>query len=148
MDKSEKLEAYFAKESPFKEGMARLREIALKTALEEDYKWGAPVYTIDGKNVLGIMGFKGHYGVWFFNGIFLSDPKKVLTNAQEGKTKAMRHWKLKSNAFDRTTVLAYMEEAIENQRKGLKIIPERSKVKKTGNPKIYCKTSWTKAKIC
>ena len=63
--------------------------------------------------------------IWFFNGVFLSDPRKVLENAQEGKTKAMRHWKIKSNRIDKIAVLAYMNEAIENQKKGLKIITDK-----------------------
>ncbi len=93
MDISEKTEAYFAKERPFKSGLALLRELALKTELQETFKWSTPVYTIDGKNVLGITSFKDHFGVWFFNGVFLKDPKNVMVNAQEGKTKSMRHWK-------------------------------------------------------
>ncbi|CAM1354041.1 protein of unknown function [Tenacibaculum insulae] len=31
--------------------------------------------------------------MWFFQGFFLFDDKKVLQNAQEGKTKAMRQWR-------------------------------------------------------
>jgi len=117
---TERIEAYFAKEQPFKEGIATLREIVLKTKMGETLKWGSPVYTVDGKNVLGILAFKKHFGIWFFNGVFLSDPKKVLQNAQEGKTKAMRHWKFTANdAIKPAVVLAYIEEAIENQRKGL-----------------------------
>jgi uncharacterized protein YdeI (YjbR/CyaY-like superfamily) len=50
----------------------------------------------------------------------LSDPTKILENAQEGKTKAMRHWKFKSlDEIDKTTVREYITEAIENQKKGL-----------------------------
>jgi len=98
--------------------------------MEETLKWGSPVYTVNGKNVLGIMAFKRHFGVWFFNGVFLKDFNKVLKNAQEGKTKAMRHWKFKSMAeIDRAAVLAYMEEAIENQKKGLALKPERNQKK-------------------
>ena len=123
MDKIEKIEAYFAKENHFKEGLSILRQLANKTELIEDFKWNSPVYTINGKNVLGIITFKNHFGIWFFNGVFLSDPEKVLENAQEGKTKAMRHWKFKSNTINKNTVLAYMNEAIENQKKGLKLIP-------------------------
>ncbi|MGB5368974.1 MAG: YdeI/OmpD-associated family protein [Flavobacteriaceae bacterium] len=120
MDISRKTEAYFAKERPFKSGLALLRELALKTELQETFKWSTPVYTIDGKNVLGITAFKGHFGVWFFNGVFLKDPKKVLVNAQEGKTKSMRHWKFTSvDQLNQREVLSYMEEAIENQKKGL-----------------------------
>ena len=124
---AEKIEAYFAKEQAFKEGIAQLRKIALKTEMGETLKWGSPVYTLDGKNVLGIMAFKHHFGVWFFNGVFLNDPKKVLQNAQEGKTKAMRHWKFTSNdQIEEAGVMAYMLEAIENQKKGLIVKPERS----------------------
>ncbi len=126
MSSFEKLEAFFAREHPFKEGIAILREIAHKTELQESVKWGAPVYTVDGKNVLGIMAFKNHFGVWFFNGVFLIDPKHVLENAQEGKTKAMRHWKFKSvDEIDKSTVLAYMKEAIENQKTGRELKPDR-----------------------
>ena len=93
MDRSEKLETYYEKEHPFKKGIAFLRELALKTKAKEDFKWSIPVYTLNGKNVFGICKFNNHFGVWFFNGVFLKDPKKVLENAQEGKTKGMRHWK-------------------------------------------------------
>lgn len=45
---------------------------------------------------------------------------KILENAQEVKTKAMRHWKFKSlEEIDKTTVREYITEAIENQKKGL-----------------------------
>jgi len=128
MSTSEKIEAYFAKSHPFKKGIAVLRELAHKTELLETLKWGSPVYTINNKNVLGIMAFKNHFGVWFFNGVFLSDPKKVLQNAQEGKTKAMRHWKFNSiDDIDNSGVLVYMQEAIENQKRGLTLKPDRTK---------------------
>ncbi|MEM7382336.1 MAG: YdeI/OmpD-associated family protein [Bacteroidota bacterium] len=124
MSTAEKIEAFYAKEHSYKEGIAVLRELALKTELEETYKWNFPVYTLNGKNVLGICAFKSHFGVWFFNGVFLSDPKGVLENAQEGKTKSMRHWKfLTEKDIDKAGVLAYMQEAQENQRKGISLSP-------------------------
>jgi uncharacterized protein YdeI (YjbR/CyaY-like superfamily) len=132
MDISEKAETYFAKDRPFKSGLALLRALALKTELQETFKWSTPVYTIEGKNVLGITSFKAHFGVWFFNGVFLKDPKNVLVNAQEGKTKSMRHWKFTSmDQINQREVLSYMKEAIENQKKGL--IPNAQKDPK---PKI------------
>ena len=121
-----KADNYFEKEHPYQEGIKLLREIVLSTELEETVKWGAPVYTIENKNVLGIMAFKGHYGLWFFNGVFLSDPENVLENAQEGKTKAMRHWKFTSlDGLDKTLIREYIQEAIENQKRGLTVKPER-----------------------
>ena len=58
----------------------------------------------------------------------MSDPKAVLENAQEGKTKAMRHWRFKAEEeIDPAAVLEYIQEAIENQKKGLTVKPERKK---------------------
>ncbi len=124
-----KVDTYFRKDTPFREGLGRLRELALKSGLQEDYKWNSPVYTLDGKNVFGINAFSSHFGIWFFNGCYLKDPKKVLENAQEGKTKAMRHWKFTSaDEIDSKTVLSYMSEAVVNQKNGLVWKPD---VKKT-----------------
>ncbi|MDH3698534.1 MAG: DUF1801 domain-containing protein, partial [Flavobacteriaceae bacterium] len=77
------VDAYFEQEHPFSKGINILREIAAKTEFVETLKWGGPVYTIDNKNVLMIGAFKNHFGLWFFNGSYLSDPKKVLESAQE-----------------------------------------------------------------
>ena len=122
MNVDAKIEAYYSKNQKYKEGISHLRAIALKTQFVETLKWGSPVYTIDNKNVLGILAFKNHFGIWFFNGVFLSDPKGVLVNAQEGKTKSMRHWKFSAvNDIDETGVLEYINEAIANQKKGLEI---------------------------
>ena len=120
MEVSEKVANYFEKDHHFKDGIAILRELANRTNTTETFKWSSPVYTLNGKNIFWISRFKNHFAVAFFNGVFLTDPKGVLTNAQEGKTKAMRHWKFKSiYEIDREGVLAYMQEALENQKKGL-----------------------------
>ena len=144
MDRGEKLEAYYTKAHPFREGINFLREIALKTEAEEHFKWSIPVYTLNNKNVFGICKFKNHFGVWFFNGVFLKDPKKVLENAQDGKTKGMRHWKFQSlDEVDEKIVLGYMKEALDNQKKGLEIKAVSIKTEgisnafKTINP-AYC----------
>lgn len=128
MEKSAKIAAYFGKEGPFQEGIARLRELVSDTELEEDFKWSCPVYTLGKENVLGVLAFKNHFGLWFFNGVFLSDPLGVLENAQEGKTKAMRHWKFTSvDQIDARQVKAYVLEAIANARKGVRLDPAKPK---------------------
>lgn len=127
MEKSGKIDAYYDTDHLFKEGIAQLRKLAQQTECEEDFKWSFPVYTVHGKNVFGICKFKNHFGVWFFNGVFLKDSKKVLENAQEGKTKGMRHWKFHtSDTIDKKGVLAYMQEAIENQKKGMEVKAEKT----------------------
>ena len=128
MDKSEKVEAYYAEEHRFKKGIATLRDLVLETGLEETFKWMFPTYTFKNKNVLAICKFKNHFGIWFFNGVFLKDAKNILENAQEGKTQAMRHWKFTSvDDIDCMAVKAYMNEAIENQRKGIELRPAKKK---------------------
>jgi uncharacterized protein YdeI (YjbR/CyaY-like superfamily) len=128
VDKKSRLEEYFEKEGPFKSGIWRLREIVQKTSLEETLKWNAPTYCLDGKNVLGILAFKNHFGLWFYNGVFIKDPLGVLENAQEGKTKAMRHWKFTHpDQIDPQQVRSYIDEAIKVARKGLEVPRTKTK---------------------
>jgi len=106
-----------------------LREILLGTELKECVKWGAPHYTINKKNVVGIAGFKEHFALWFHQGVFLQDTYGVLINAGEGVTKGLRQWRFKSiEEIDKERILEYTLEAIENQKRGLEIKPETKKV--------------------
>lgn len=105
-----------------------LRAVLLDTELEETIKWGAPVYTINGKNVVGLGAFKHHASLWFFNGVFLKDDQQKLVNAQEGKTKALRQWRFETNELtDKSLVKSYVLDAIENQKLGKVIKPNRNK---------------------
>jgi uncharacterized protein YdeI (YjbR/CyaY-like superfamily) len=108
--------------SHWKEEMTLLRELVLSTDLEETIKWGGPCYTKGGQNILGLAAFKNYVGIWFFQGGLLKDEKKLLVNAQEEKTKAMRQWRFTSlNEIKKAPIRAYIKEAIDNSEKGLKI---------------------------
>lgn len=97
-----------------------------KLPLEKTIKWGAEVFTYNGKNVVSYGGFKNYFMLWFFNGVFLEDKYKVLVNAQEGKTKSLRQWRFTSIAqIDEKKITEYIYEAIEIEKKGLKISPEK-----------------------
>ncbi len=105
-----------------------LRKILLKLPFEETIKWGAPTYTVDGKNVVGIGAFKSYVGLWFFNGSFLRDNHNKLFNAQEGKTRGMRQWRFGSvNEMDEVLITEYLKELIENQKAGKTIKIQRDK---------------------
>lgn len=124
----EKIDTYFEKESPFREGINHIRAIVQDTELQEDWKWNIPCYTVQGRNVMGIASFKNHFGIWFFQGVFLEDKKKLLRNAQDGKTKAMRSLHYESiEAIDSDILKAYILEAIQNAKDGKEIRPDRSK---------------------
>ena len=119
---------FFSSNEHWGEALAQLREIVLSAGVEETVKWGAPVYTLNGKHVVGIGAFKSYFGLWFFQGVFLKDTAKKLINAQENKTKALRQWRFKSeDELDLELVAAYVREAIENQKAGLEIKPDRNK---------------------
>lgn len=115
----------------FSEELKTLRKIILSTGLQETVKWGGPVYTYEGRNVVGIAGFKEHFGLWFYQGALLSDRRKKLVNAQEGRTKALRQWRMTSKSdIDKPVLLEYIREAIENEKKGIRIATTKP-IKKT-----------------
>ncbi|MEP2937238.1 MAG: DUF1801 domain-containing protein [Gilvibacter sp.] len=128
MTDSQKVLNYIDKQPQWSEAMHQLREVLLNTEALETVKWGMPTYTVNGKNVIGLAGFKNHFGLWFFQGVFLSDPKGLLRNAQEGKTKAMRSLHFSDPLqVDYKLVKAYALEAIENQKLGKEVKADRTK---------------------
>lgn len=111
-----------------REELVLLRDILLDTELVECVKWGGPCYTINNKNVIGIGAFKSYVGLWFHQGVFLKDKHKVLINAQEGTTKALRQWRFKNiTDIDADLVRNYVQEAIENQKAGKEIKAVKAK---------------------
>jgi uncharacterized protein YdeI (YjbR/CyaY-like superfamily) len=105
-----------------------LKSIVTKTELVETAKWGGTVYVLNGKNVLGVGGFKNYFALWFFDGVFLKDEKKRLVNAQEGVTKSLRQWRFSSKEeVNEAEILMYIKEAIENEKQGKIIKPEKTK---------------------
>jgi len=124
----ETADQFFAATKEWKAELAELRSILGSTELEETVKWGAPVYTFDGKNVVGVGGFKSYFGLWFFQGALLADKRKLLVNAQAGKTKALRQMRFGSmDELDRKLIGAYVKEAIGLAKRGVEIRPERNK---------------------
>ncbi|MBT8244854.1 MAG: hypothetical protein HKP48_00585 [Winogradskyella sp.] len=122
MKKIHSVEEYIEVNNHWQEALELLRSIVLKTELNEAIKWSAPVYDLDGKNVLGIGAFKQHFCIWFFNGVFLKDEYNLLVNAQENKTKGLRQMRFDNiEDVNKDQVLAYVKEAIENQRAGKEI---------------------------
>ncbi|MHC5064920.1 MAG: YdeI/OmpD-associated family protein [Planctomycetota bacterium] len=128
MQRAKSVDQYLKIHPEWKAALVKLRKILEDTELEETVKWGAPCYTVEGKNIVGIGAFKEYVGLWFHQGALLSDPDKVLINAQDGKTKALRQWRFASDKEIKVTKLkAYLKEAIANQKQGKEIKADRSK---------------------
>jgi uncharacterized protein YdeI (YjbR/CyaY-like superfamily) len=104
--------------------IAEMRRVLAGLAMQEACKWGKPTYTVDGKNVVILQGFKEYFGLGFFQGALLTDPQKVLV--QLGQVQAGRVMKF-TNARDITakaaTIKAYVREAIAVEKAGLRMKP-------------------------
>ncbi len=130
MEKNKTVAEYISNHDYWKEALLLLQETMLAIRLSETVKWGAPVYTLGGKNIAGVGAFKSYVAIWFFQGALLKDKMKRLMNAQEGKTQALRQWRFGSTQEikdDLDTILAYLEEAILNQKRGKTIKPTTNK---------------------
>lgn len=119
---------YIASAERWQSELIRLREILLSTPLVETVKWGGPCYTHNDKMVVGLGAFKSYVGLWFFQGALLADKDKVLINAQEGRTKALRQWRFASmKGIKAQKIKSYVKEAIQLQEQGKQIKADRSK---------------------
>lgn len=128
MKRYKTVDDYVASRETWHSEIKRLREILLSTDLTEEVKWGGPCYTYDGQNLVGIGGFKSYFGLWFHQGALLNDEKKVLINAQEGTTKALRQWRMQSaKDIKPAAIKAYVKEAIQLTKAGKKIGPQKKK---------------------
>src|SRR3954449_7153349 len=74
--------------------IAAMRRVLAGFAMKEECKWGKPTYTVDGRNIVILQGFKEYFGLGFFQGALLTDSKKVLV--QPGQVQAGRVMKFRS----------------------------------------------------
>src|SRR5215472_7749690 len=99
-----------------------MRRVLAGLGMKEECKWGKPTYTVDGKNVVIIQGFKEYCALGFFQGALLKDPKKLLV--QLGQVHAGRVMKFTSTeeiATKATTIKGYVREAMAAEKGGMKV---------------------------
>jgi uncharacterized protein YdeI (YjbR/CyaY-like superfamily) len=102
--------------------IAKMRRVLAGFAMNEERKWGKPTFTVDGKNVVIMQGFRDYFALGFFQGALLKDPKKVLV--QLGQVQAGRVMKFSSAqdiAAKAATIKAYVREAIAVEKAGLRV---------------------------
>jgi uncharacterized protein YdeI (YjbR/CyaY-like superfamily) len=107
--------------------IAEMRRVLAGFAMTEECKWGKPTYTVDGKNVVIMQGFKEYFALGFFQGALLKDPKKVLV--QLGRVHAGRVMKFASVpdiTAKAATIKAYVREAIAVEKAGLRMEPRKT----------------------
>jgi uncharacterized protein YdeI (YjbR/CyaY-like superfamily) len=120
------IEAFFNKAGQWESLMRRIRPVLLDAGMVEALKWGMPTYSFNGSIVVGMVGFKNWLALWFYQGVFLTDPNGLLVSGTEGKTKGQRQWRIKTEAdFDFETLQLFVNEAIQNAIEGKTISKDR-----------------------
>jgi uncharacterized protein YdeI (YjbR/CyaY-like superfamily) len=104
------------------EELELLRQIVLETGLIEEIKWGVPVYTHNGKNIVTINALKESANIGFFKGVLLTDKSRILQ--QQGNLQSDRIIKFTNSANIEkltNTLKEYILEAIEVEESGKKV---------------------------
>jgi uncharacterized protein YdeI (YjbR/CyaY-like superfamily) len=119
--------------------IAELQRILSGFDLREECKWGKPCYTMDGKNVVIIQGFKEYCALGFFQGALLKDPKKLLVQlGQVQAARVMKFTSVREIVAKAATIKAYVREAMAVEKAGLRVekkktedfpVPEELKAK-------------------
>jgi uncharacterized protein YdeI (YjbR/CyaY-like superfamily) len=119
-----KVDQFFEKAARWKREMALLRKIVLENKeLNEDYKWMHPCYTLQGKNVVLIHGFKDYCALLFHKGALLKDPEGILIQQTENVQSArqLRFTGVTQVKQQEVIIKAYIKEAIAIERSGKKV---------------------------
>ena len=125
-----KVDQFLEKSSNWKNEMTLLREIILDNKdLTEDYKWMHPCYTLQGKNVVLIHGFKDYCALLFHKGALLKDPKGILIQQTENVQSArqMRFTGINQIKQQKAIIKDYIKEAVAIQRSGKKVTLKETK---------------------
>ncbi len=128
-----KVDRYFNKAGKWQEEVKQLRTIVLDCGLTEELKWGHPCYTLNKNNVVLIHDFKEYCALLFHKGALMKDPKDILIQQTENVQSArqIRFTALNQIIKLKTTIKAYIKEAIAIEKAGLKV-----ELKKTSEYKM------------
>lgn len=119
-----KVDFYFNKAKKWKEEQEQLRMIALDCQLAEELKWGVPCYTFQNNNIVLIHAFKEYCAFLFFKGVLLNDEKGILIQQTQNTQSArqIRFSDVREIVELKSMLKAYIFEAIEVEKSGLKVI--------------------------
>ncbi len=118
-----KVDWFFSKDTKWQELYSELRLFILDTGLTEELKWGCPCYTFENSNIVLIHGFKEYCALLFMRGALLNDGQGILVQQTENVQSArqIRFTHLEQVLSMESTLKAYIKEAVEVERAGLKV---------------------------
>jgi hypothetical protein len=114
---------YFVKAKKWQKEQEKLRQIVLDCGLTEELKWGCPCYTYKDTNVVLIHAFKDYCALLFMNGFLLKDSEGILIQQTKNVQAArqIRFSNIREIIDIESTIKAYIHEAIEVEKAGLKV---------------------------
>jgi uncharacterized protein YdeI (YjbR/CyaY-like superfamily) len=111
----------------WKAEIAEMRRVLAGFAMKEERKWGTPTYTVDGKNIVIMQGFKEYFALGFFQGALLADPRKVLVQlGQVHAARVMKFTSAKEIRAKAAIIKAYVREAIAVEKAGKRMKPKKT----------------------
>ncbi len=118
-----KVDFYFSKAKKWQKELGKLRTIVLSCPLTEELKWGCPCYTFQESNIVLIHVFKEYCALLFFKGALLKDAKGILIQQTKNVQAArqIRFTNVREISKMKTILKAYIHEAIEVEKAGLKV---------------------------
>jgi len=118
-----KVDWFFDKATQWQKEFEKLRSIILDCGLNEELKWGQACYTYENRNIVLIHGFKEYCALLFFKGALMGDANGILIQQTENVQSArqIRFTNVKEIAKLEKTLKAYIYEAIEVEKAGLKV---------------------------
>ncbi len=118
-----KVDFYFANSEKWQEELRTLRTLILECGLTEELKWGVPCYTFEKSNVVLIHEFKSYCAILFTKGVLLNDAEGILIQQTENVQAArqIRFTNVQQIVEIANTIKAYIYEAIEVEKAGLKV---------------------------
>lgn len=117
-----KVDFYFNK-TRWQSELQQLRLVALECGLSEELKWGCPCYSYQKSNIVLIHVFKEYCAFLFFKGALLKDTDGILIQQTENVQAArqIRFTAINQIVEMHSTLKAYIYEAIEIEKAGLKV---------------------------
>jgi len=117
------VDEFFNQTDTWQEEFNELRRIVLNCQLDEQLKWGKPCYTVQNSNIVLIHGFKKYCALLFIKGALLKDDKGILVAQTENVQAArqIRFTNLQEIVEQESVIKAYIYEAIEAEKAGLKV---------------------------
>jgi uncharacterized protein YdeI (YjbR/CyaY-like superfamily) len=123
-----KVDWFFEKTQKWQKEYKQLRTICLGCDLTEDLKWGQPCYTLEGKNIVLIHGFKEYCAFLFFKGSLLKDKKGILIQQTENVQAArqIRFTSVGQITKMEKVLKSYIYEAVDVEESGKKVELKKS----------------------